>query len=76
MRELGLYGSRAMGCHHQGYAIDLTLVAPALAHHDRQQLRHDLDDRRLPRSLDLSLHHELPGPWREQVARVGRRLAA
>ncbi len=29
----------------------------------------------LPWSIDLSLHHELPAPLREPVARVGRRLA-
>jgi len=75
VEEVWLYGSRAMGRHHAGSDIDLTLVAPALAHHNRLQLMHDLDDLLLPWSIDLSLHHELPGPLREHVARVGRRLA-
>jgi predicted nucleotidyltransferase len=75
VREVWLYGSRAMGRHRPGSDIDLTLVAPALAHHNRLQLMHDLDDLLLPWSIDLSLHHELPGPLREHVARVGRRLA-
>jgi hypothetical protein len=33
-----------------------------------------LDDLLLPWSIDLSLHHELPEPLRQHVARVGRRL--
>ena len=76
VREVWLYGSRAMGRHRPGSDIDLTLVAPGLRHDDRLRLMAALDDLLLPWSLDLSLHHELPAPLREHVARVGRRLAS
>jgi hypothetical protein len=64
-----------MGRHRPGSDIDLTLIAPDLSHPDRLRLMAALDDLLLPWSIDLSLHHELPGPLREQVARVGRLLS-
>jgi len=76
VREVWLYGSRAMGRHRPGSDIDLTLVAPGLRHDDRLRLMAALDDLLLPWSVDLSLHHELPAPLQEHVARVGRRLAS
>jgi predicted nucleotidyltransferase len=74
VREVWLYGSRAMGRHRPGSDIDLTLVAPGLCHADRLRLMGALDDLLLPWSIDLSLHHELPEPLRQHVARVGLRL--
>ena len=74
VQEVWLYGSRAMGRHRPGSDIDLTLVAPGLAHHERLRLMGALDDLLLPWSIDLSLWHELPDPLRQHVARVGRRL--
>jgi predicted nucleotidyltransferase len=74
VQEVWLYGSRAMGRHHSGSDIDLTLVAPNLSHHDRLRLMGALDDLLLPWSIDLSLRHEQPEPLRQHVARVGRRL--
>jgi predicted nucleotidyltransferase len=38
VQDVWLYGSRAMGCHRPGSAIDLTLVAPDLRHGDRLRL--------------------------------------
>jgi len=76
VREVWLYGSRAMGRHRPGSDIDLTLVAPDLHHADRLRLMVALDDLLLPWGIDLSLHHELPPSLRDHVARVGRRLAA
>lgn len=76
VREVWLYGSRAMGRHRPGSDIDLTLVAPGLCHDDRLRLMAALDDLLLPWSVDLSFHHELPAPLQEHVARVGRRLAS
>jgi predicted nucleotidyltransferase len=75
VEEVWLYGSRAMGRHRPGSDIDLTLVAPGLRHVDRLRLMGALDDLLLPWSIDLSLHHELPEPLRQHVARVGLRLA-
>ncbi len=75
VEEVWLYGSRAMGRLRPGSDIDITLVAPNLGHHDRLRLMGALDDLLLPWSIDLSLHHELPEPLRQHVARVGRRLA-
>ncbi|MFM9103616.1 MAG: nucleotidyltransferase domain-containing protein [Cyanobium sp.] len=74
VREVWLYGSRAMGRQRPGSDIDLTLVAPTLRHDDRLRLMEALDDLLLPWSIDLSLHHELPEPLRRHVAQVGRRL--
>ncbi|MFM9104504.1 MAG: nucleotidyltransferase domain-containing protein [Cyanobium sp.] len=74
VREVWLYGSRAMGRHRPGSDIDLTLVAPELRHPDRLRLMAALDDLLLPWGIDLSLHHELPDSLRDHVARVGLRL--
>jgi len=74
VREVWLYGSRAMGRHRPGSDIDLTLVAPDLSHQGRLRLMGALDDLLLPWSIDLSLHHELPELLAQHVARVGRRL--
>jgi aspartate/methionine/tyrosine aminotransferase/predicted nucleotidyltransferase len=76
VEEVWLYGSRAMGRHRQGSDIDLALVAPALQHSDRLRLMEALDELLLPWSIDLALHHELPEPLRQHIARVGRRLHA
>ena len=76
VREVWLYGSRAMGRHRPGSDIDLTLVAPGLSHDDHLRLMVALDDLLLPWRLDLSLHHELPAPLQEHVARVGWLLAS
>ncbi|MEB3276554.1 MAG: nucleotidyltransferase domain-containing protein [Cyanobacteriota bacterium] len=76
VQEVWLYGSRAMGRHRPGSDIDLALVAPALLHSDRLRLMEALDELLLPWSIDLALHHELPEPLRQHVARVGRRLPA
>ena len=75
VEEVWLYGSRAMGRHHAGSDIDLTLVAPGLSHQGRLRLMGALDDLLLPWSIDLSLRHELPESLAQHVARVGRRLA-
>ena len=74
VEEVWLYGSRAMGRHHAGSDIDLTLVAPGLSHQGRLRLMGALDDLLLPWSIDLSLRHELPESLAQHVARVGRRL--
>ena len=74
VQEVWLYGSRAMGRHHAGSDIDLTLVAPGLSHQGRLRLMGALDDLLLPWSIDLSLRHELPESLAQHVARVGRRL--
>ena len=74
VREVWLYGSRAMGRDRPGSDIDLTLVAPGLSHQGRLRLMGALDDLLLPWSIDLSLVHELPEPLAQNVARVGRRL--
>jgi predicted nucleotidyltransferase len=74
VEDIWLYGSRAMGRHRPGSDIDLTLVAPTLRHDDRLRLMAALDDLLLPWSIDLSLHHDLPEPLRQHVARVGLRL--
>jgi len=73
VREVWLYGSRAMGSHRPGSDIDLSLVAPELRHPDRLRLMAALDDLVLPWGIDLSLHHELPDSLRQHVARVGLR---
>ena len=72
VEEAILYGSRAMGTHHPGSDIDLTLRGHSLDHALLTRIEGELDDLLLPHRIDLSLiktltHPELPG----HIRRVG-----
>ena len=66
-----LYGSRAMGRHHEGSDIDLCLEGTAISHSDRLQLMAAIDERLLPWQVDLTLKHELPPDLLAHLTRAG-----
>ncbi len=72
LEALWLFGSRAMGRHHQGSDIDLCLEGLMLTHRDRLQLMASIDDLLLPWQVDLVLRHELPAELEAHMQRVGR----
>jgi len=74
VRQVWLYGSRAMGRQRQGSDIDLTLVGEELSGDALLQLMQAIDDLLLPWSVDLSLHGQLDAEVRAHVERVGIRL--
>lgn len=74
VRQVWLYGSRAMGTQRSGSDIDLTLVGEGLEHRHLLQLLSAIDELLLPWSVDLSLHGELGDDLREHIRRVGRPL--
>ena len=74
VRQVWLYGSRAMGRERHGSDIDLTLVGEGLSGDDLLRLMQAIDDLLLPWSVDLSLHAHLDAEVRAHVERVGRLL--
>ncbi len=55
IKEVLLYGSRAMGNYRQGSDIDLTLLGDKLTYTQLSQIETELDELMLPYSIDLSL---------------------
>lgn len=74
VRQVWLYGSRAMGRQRQGSDIDLTLVGEELSGDTLLGLMQTIDDLMLPWSVDLSLHARLDAEVRNHVERIGRLL--
>ena len=71
VKEVWLFGSRAMGRHHDGSDLDLCLVGEGITHTDRLQLMHAIDELLLPWQVDLALHHEMPQELLDHLNRVG-----
>lgn len=70
-----LYGSRALGRHHSGSDIDLSLEAPGMGLGELLELGAELDDLLLPWQVDLQMFHRLDhAPLQDHIARVGRVL--
>ena len=67
-----LFGSRAMGRHHNGSDIDLCLEGTGLNHQGRLRLMAEVDELLMPWSVDLVLRHELPAELEAHLQRVGR----
>lgn len=74
LQAVWLFGSRAMGRHHQGSDIDLCLEGPLLTHPDRLRLMAAVDELLLPWQVDLVPRHTLPADLEAHVQRVGRCL--
>jgi predicted nucleotidyltransferase len=74
VRQVWLYGSRAMGRERHGSDIDRTLVGEGLTGENLLRLMQSIDDLLLPWSVDLSLHAHLDADVRAHVERAGRRL--
>ena len=74
VKEVWLYGSRAMGRHRPGSDIDLTVKGEGLSHGDLVGWMVAIDDLLLPWQVDLSPYKDLSGELRAHLERVGRRL--
>ena len=59
VRQVLLFGSRAMGTHRPNSDIDLCLDAPEMSFPTYLQLAAHLDEQLLPYSLDLVLEHQI-----------------
>ena len=73
LEEVWLFGSRAMGRHQDGSAIDCCLVGDQLGHSDRLRLMAAIDDLLLPWQVDLALWQELPAHLERVVRCIWRR---
>jgi len=73
VRQVLLFGSRAMGTHQPNSDIDLCLDAPDMSFPTYLQLAAHLDEQLLPYSLDLVLEHQIDNPdFLSHIQRVGR----
>jgi uncharacterized protein len=72
VRQVILYGSRAMGNYRTGSDIDLTIVGEAVTHSEQLRIENKLDDLLLPYKIDLSLMHEIDNTdLLDHIKRVG-----
>jgi len=71
LQAVWLFGSRAMGRHHEGSDLDLCLEGEALAHRDQLRLMAAVDELLLPWQVDLVLKHQLPPELLAHLQRVG-----
>ena len=72
IRQVILYGSRAMGNYRNGSDIDLTIVGEAVTHSQQLRIENKLDDLLLPYKIDLSLMHEIENAALiDHIKRVG-----
>jgi len=56
IKEVVLYGSRAMGNHKKGSDIDLTILSDKIEMSTLYKIEKELDDLLLPYTIDLSVH--------------------
>ena len=59
LKEVWLYGSRAMGRERPGSDVDLCLTGEALGHGELLRMMACVDDLLLPWQVDLTLRHQL-----------------
>lgn len=72
VKEVILYGSRAMGTYHPSSDIDLTLIGKELTLKKQLSIENDLDDLLLPYKIDLSIFHKIDNPHLiDHIQRVG-----
>ena len=72
LKQVILYGSRAMGNYRAGSDIDLTFKGE-LDYQDLLTLERELDDLLLPYKIDLSLYCQLDnGSLLEHIDRIGK----
>ena len=74
VKQVWLYGSRAMGRERPGSDIDLSLEGSSLTHADLLQLLDAVDELLLAWTVDLSLRHQLPAALEAHLQRVGQPL--
>lgn len=71
VKQIWLYGSRAMGRERPGSDIDLSLEGMELTHHDLLLLMDQVEDLLLAWKVDLSIRHQLPAELEAHLQRVG-----
>ena len=70
-----IYGSRAMGSHHAGSDIDITLIGDGLNLQDLERIAGALDESAIPYKIDLSILKLISHPeLKDHIARVGKVL--
>jgi predicted nucleotidyltransferase len=76
IREVILYGSRAMGTYKNGSDIDITLhTDDCFLHEDLLHLIRDLDDSNIPYTVDVSMYKALSNSdLKDHIQRVGKTL--
>ncbi|WP_404363768.1 nucleotidyltransferase domain-containing protein [Marinobacter sp.] len=72
VREVTLYGSRAMGTFRNGSDIDLTIHGREIDWQELLDIEQEIDDLLLPWKTDLSLYDQIDNEsLREHIQRVG-----
>ena len=72
IREVILYGSRAMGTHKKGSDIDLVILSDKIELSTVYKIERELDDLLLPYTIDLSVHRHIQNPnLLEHIKNVG-----
>ena len=74
LEAVWLFGSRAMGRHHEGSDLDLCLEGEELAHIDQLRLMDAIDDLLMPWQVDLALKHQLPPELLGHLQLVAQRI--
>jgi predicted nucleotidyltransferase len=59
IKDVKIYGSRAIGNFREGSDIDIVLVGEELTTTDLLKIENELDDLLLPYKIDLSLFHQI-----------------
>ncbi|CAN5275414.1 nucleotidyltransferase domain-containing protein [soil metagenome] len=73
VKEVILYGSRALGTHRKGSDIDITLTGKGLNLRSLSKIEADLDDLLLPYPFDVSVFRKIENPeLRNHIERVGK----
>lgn len=62
IKEVVLYGSRAMGNYKTGSDIDLTILSDKIEMPTLYKIERELDDLLLPYTIDLSVHRYIQNP--------------
>lgn len=62
IKEVILYGSRALGNHKKGSDIDLTILSDNIELSTLYKIERELDDLLLPYTIDLSVHRHIQNP--------------
>ncbi|GAB1452940.1 nucleotidyltransferase domain-containing protein [Draconibacterium sp.] len=73
IKEVILYGSRAMGTYKPASDIDLTLVGQNIGLTQLNEIENQLDDLYLPYKIDLSVFDQIENiDFRDHIKRVGK----
>lgn len=75
VKEVKVFGSRAIGNYRPGSDIDLALYADSLVHHDYMEILRELEDLELLYEIDCIDYHNIKEPaLQEHIDIVGKTL--